>query len=355
MQNVRVFLFLSGVIPLCVASMEELPTQTYKPSTSISDVKIKDACFISSNLFAVSKDFSTHICIYDSNSKKSRSTIKCDGPVNTISQYDNFKKISVACYDNVHIFDTQTGQLIRGYKTDSKRVNSLHAHPAVEQILVAGSENGTIKVLDLRESDPIVKEMRAEHQGEVNMVRVAGKGAYFVSASDDKTTKIWEASASESLHTIRNVAPKALAYNAQGNKFMVCANYLNRYDAFTAALVATFNRHGTQESDRGSKIVATDLGIASCISTGIDDRELIVLGTKDGKIVFFNPENTKITPTILQPFNGPVNALTFCPNGTCLVAGCQLEQKMHIYELSNKKDSPILQKRSSIKTGGCLP
>lgn len=331
----------------------EQPTSMYKPIVSISDTKVTHACFVNSSLYAAAIYLSPHISFYELRSKKSKSTLKCEGLINSMTQCDNFKKIAVACFDNVYIYDIQTGQQIRKYKTNNQRVNSVHAHPVVAEMLVSGAEDKTIKVWDLR--SPITIKMYSDHEDAVNMVRVAGKEAYFVSSSDDKTTKIWDVRGSESLHTIKNVTAKALAYNAQGNRFMVCANYLNRYDALTAALVATFNRYGIQESDRGSKIVSTDSSMTSCISTGIDDRELIVLGTNDGNIVFFNPENTKITPTILQPFNGPVNALAFCPNGTCLVAGCQQEQKMHIYELSNKKDSPILQKRSSIKTGGCLP
>ena len=348
MKCVRVFLFVVCGFNIALVSMDA-PPSAYKP-LSIIEAKVKNISFITPCIFAISTPLSPQLILYELKSKKPKAAIKCDGPVNSISQCDNFKKIAAACYDIVYIFDIQTGQQVQRYKTNSQRVNSVHAHPNGENIFVSGAQNKTVKVWDLR--SPIVKQIYSEHEDAVTMVRASGNKSYFVSSSEDKTTKIWDWNSIESHHTIRNVSPKDITYNSQGNTFMTCTYYAYRYDALSAALLATFNRTGTKEV-RGSKIKDTS-ALYSCASTGVDDHELLAIGTDDGKMVLFNPENSKALPTVVQAFASPLDALAFCPNGNCLVAGSSKEQKVQVYELSNKKDSPILSKRVSLKNS-CIP
>lgn len=352
MQTVRVF-FILCTVPLFILPMEP-PLPAYKQVHAVSDHAVKDLCFISPNSFAVAtyKNGASDVDLYDTKSKKSKLTFSCEGEINSMSQGENYHKIAAAVGNHIAIFDVQTGQRVQTYKAHFQRVNALHSHPSNSHLVVSGSSDKTMRVWDLR--SPIAVQVYQAHDDAVTCVRMAGNESYLVSGAKDNTTKIWDWNKPSSLHIIKYVAPKMICYNNEGTKFVTCAHYALRYDAISAALLATFNRNGKQEPSRGSKIEATSSLIYACACTGEKDQELVALGTDDGKMVLFNPDNSKMAPLMLEVFKNRLDMLAFCPNANCLVAGSSVDQKWHVYELSNRKESPRVQKRSSI-SGTCLP
>lgn len=353
MRKIRVFLFLISNLSQFLFSMEP-QAPAYKQVHAVEGHAVKDLCFISPTEFAVAtyKDAQSTLSIYNTKSKNSKCTVQLPGHVNSISSCAGYDKMAIAIGKNIFIVDVQTEKKTQICEAHSERINSVHAHPNCVSTLISGSLDKTVKIWDLRNTPD--SQIYRGHKESVTCVRVAGNESYFISGSEDNTTRIWNWRNPNVGHVIRYVAPQALAYNSEGNKFTMCAHYATRYDAKTAALIATFNRNGEQEASRGSKIAATNSLIYSCASTGQKERELVVVGTDDGKMVLFNPENSKVPPTILPLFKSHLDLLAFCPNGSCLVAGSTIDQKWQVFELSNKKDtSPTLQKRSSI-TAGCL-
>ncbi len=334
-------------------AMEPVPP-VYKQVYAASDHAIKDLCFISPHFFGVAtyQNASSEVNVFDTKSKKSRLNFTCHGEINALSQCESYNKIALAVAGTIIIVDAQTGQKIKMYKAHPQQINSVHAHPASVHTFVSGSSDKAIKVWDIR--SPIVAQTYSGHDDAVTCVRVAGNETYMASGAKDNTVKIWDWRKPNSLHVIKYLAPKAMAYSADGSKFVASAHYALRYDALTAALLATYNRKGKQEPSRGSKIETTSSLIYACACTGEKDQELIALGTDEGKMVLFNPDNPKVVPITLDVFQNRLDMLAFCPNANCLVAGSSIDQKWQVYELSNTKDSPRVQKRSSI-TGGCLP
>lgn len=348
------FLFLFSWWPLTV-SMQE-PGYPTKNIFTLQDVKVAGFAFFTPQLFAmatIQADFSSQITVGDASAKKIlKSVITCPAQITSLTLCDNFRKIAVGLQNKILICYVETGQKIREYKAHMARVNSISACPDKEQVLISGSEDKTIAIWDLK--SPIGSKIENAHDEGVKIVRIARNENNFLSCSDDKTTKLWDLNQLKQLHVINQfVKPASLAmeYNAQGDRFMICANYVSRYNAANTALMATFNRRGTQESLQGSKIKVTHSLIYSCDSTDKDEQELMAIGTENGTITLFYPEASTIQPRLINAFDSPVNQVTFSPQGTYLAACCQIDRLLHIYELPKRQPSPS-QRKAGFK--GCL-
>jgi WD40 repeat protein len=355
MKRVRVFLLMICTFSGHIVPMQE-PNLTAAKVFSISDVKVRAIAFIS-NFFCcvatLSNDFSSLISVYDIPSKKIKLTIYCPGQITSISPCDNLTKIAVALQSRILVFNVDTGQLIREYKAHTERVNSVSAHAAFSDVIISGSQDRTIKIWDLK--SPVASKIENAHAESVTCVRISGNPHYFVSTSDDKNTKIWDWNGLRSLIGIKHhSAPLSIEYNQDSDRFMTCSNQVSRYNAENAALMSTINRDGQLEPTRGSRIGVSNSSIPLCVSIGHDDQELMALGRDDGRIVLCYPERSNESAQVLSPFSSAISGLAFSPNGTYLVAGSQVDQKLQVYELPPQKaiSEPKTVRKGSIK--GCF-
>lgn len=355
MQTIRVFLFLICGITVFASAMEE-PTSARKPILAFSDIRVKDVCFIAPAIFAVAShngDYSSTISIYDTKSKKPKCSFTVDNLVTSMTACDNLKKIAVSMLGRVVVFNSETGQLTREYKSYTRRVNSISAHPSFANTIISGSQDKIIQIWDLKSPD--AQKIEGAHENDISTVKISKNPHYFISGSEDKTSKIWDWKTLQPLHVVKQlIAPHALEYNQQCDRFMISTNRVSRYDATSAAVMEIINRDGVAERSRGSKIEISNAQILSCASVGQDNQELLALGRDDGKTVLCYPERPKEPAYFLEPFASSISTLAFCPSGTCLVAGSQEDKQIQVFEICPRKNSPSLTKRASLKAG-CLP
>lgn len=317
----------------------QTPIRSVKNIFTLPDSRVVGVAFLTPHLFALATiniDLSSAISIGDIRVKKVKSINTCSGQITSLSLCDDLKKIAVGLLNKIEVYDIETGKQVCEYKGHAACVNSVSAHPIREQVLISGGEDKAITLWDLRSHNG--SKIENAHMAGVKIVRLAGKENHFLSCSDDKTIKIWDFNQLKPLHTINQYtqfAPLAMEYNKQGDRFMICVNHLNRYNAQNAALMATFNCGGGQESLRGSRIRAAHSMMHSCASANKDEHEIMAIGTEEGKIALCYPEKKDIACTV-DAFKSPVDQMAFNKIGEYLIACSQQEELMHVYELPER-------------------
>ena len=72
----------------------------------------------------------------------------------------------------------------------SMQIDCLASHPLLD-ILIAGTEEGKIKIFDVEESK-LIKSIDKAHEKAISSIKIHESGLTFFSSSHDGNIKIWE-------------------------------------------------------------------------------------------------------------------------------------------------------------------
>lgn len=179
----------------------------------------------------------------------------CSGMVVSPNDRDVFSIDNFATQVNVEVHDLASGNWHRGFFPEhqhAEQINALAISPD-GRTLVTASNDRTLKVWDLRKR----KLLRTlwGHSDWVVSVAISPDGKEVASGSDDGTLIIWDMATGDTLHTMRMPAgrPKALAYFSTG-RFIVAGTMDN-----------TFQIWDTRSGQRTKTIIGFDSPARSVI------------------------------------------------------------------------------------------
>jgi WD40 repeat protein len=123
------------------------------------------------------------------------------GKIRDIHVSNDGKIIFVACQDeNIRIFETSNYNEIQSFHAHKDGVNCLHLFPLKPQLLLSGGKDGHLRIWNWKE-EKCLYEIPAHNFGIYRIIFLQ-QGRVFVTASRDKTIKIWDAFSADVLKRI---------------------------------------------------------------------------------------------------------------------------------------------------------
>lgn len=185
-------------------------------------------------------------------------------------------------------------------------INALALPPGDQPLVVAGGDGAKLLVYDRA-----ARAMRARlpgHTAKINGIDVSPDGGRAVSASWDRTARIWLLGASPAAGPVlegHRAQVNAAVFSADGLSVFTAAadGEIRRFDAATGELVRTVHRHGW--------------GINTLLR--LDESGRIVFGALDGTVAVFDPEAGD-PPSMLEKREAPILALALSPDGGLLAS-----------------------------------
>ncbi len=220
---------------------------------------------------------------------------------------------------------------------------------------------GPIATAGLPTPAPLTRLNLTGHAGPINMVSWSPDGRSFVTASDDKTLKIWDTNSGKPTLTLDDknnpnadrVLSAAWSSDGQYVVFGTADKFVKVYSLKTQAVVddAKANQAVTSvvmppdtasfipypgpgeldtwhfvQSNRGPKL-PLDNGVSVTALAYAPDGKYLAVGLNDGRVVLWDVAADKAQTTargnLALPDAGPVVALSWTPNGKTLVVGSQ--------------------------------
>lgn len=201
--------------------------------------------------------------------------------------------------DTIKILNLKTGEEISTIKANSRTVLSVAISPD-QQMVVSGSSDSRVRLWNLKTGECI--KTLATHAYRVSSVAISQDGYTVASSSWDKTIKIWPKSTLTG--HLKPVTSIVIGLNSQ---ILVSASVDRRiivWNLNTGEKIYTLDGH-------------SDVVNSVAISP---DSQKIVSGSDDEKIKVWNLSNGQEAYTVNGHLDG-VNALVFSPDGQILVSG----------------------------------
>jgi WD40 repeat protein len=136
--------------------------------------------------------------------------------IETIEYSYDGSYIAVGDYSgNITILDGLTLRILKKFSGHSEAIRSLSFSPD-NSILISGSDDFTIGVWNMANGNEIFT--LTDHLGKINSVLYTMNGLYFLSSSEDGTTKLWDSHSFKVLKNYKNSAEITLS--PDGNYFI---------------------------------------------------------------------------------------------------------------------------------------
>jgi WD40 repeat protein len=160
--------------------------------------------FDTGSFFSGSADQS--IRFWDTNTLTTVSLVSCSGPVSRISMStlpSSKRLLAAACGDTqVHLFDARAHSLAMSLARHDSCVTTLDWSPSSPNVLCSGSEDGSLRLWDIRKGIPLaIFKMHASvpffegvaHEGPIHSVRFSQCGSFIYSLGADRRLRKWHA------------------------------------------------------------------------------------------------------------------------------------------------------------------
>ncbi|NET65305.1 MAG: hypothetical protein F6K63_13320 [Moorea sp. SIO1G6] len=237
-----------------------------------------------------------------------------------LSQDD--KRLFTSCEDNsIKVWDADTGKrLYKPLKGHSDLINAFVVSPD-GHTLISASRDKTVKVWQLETSGGKLIDSLIGHQGSVYALAVAPDWRIFASGGSDKRVLLWELDTRKLLYNLGDHPGfvKVLAFSSDGN-ILVSGGYgesLYVWDPKTRNLRYELTGH---------------TGAIFSLAISPDNR-ILASGSDDGTIKLWDLSTATLlsTPT-LNGHTGPITTLAFSPDNQTLASG-SFDRTIKIWKL----------------------
>jgi WD40 repeat protein len=126
------------------------------------------------------------------------------GKIRDVIIDDDGKRIFLACQDEtIRIFDTKNFNELANFKAHKESVNCLHLFPNKKQVIMSGGKDGHLKIWNYLTQKRILSI--PAHNFAIYKILFLNNGNHFITASRDKTIKLWD---SKTLHVVHKIVKK---------------------------------------------------------------------------------------------------------------------------------------------------
>jgi pre-mRNA-processing factor 17 len=229
--------------------------------------------------------------------------------------FSNDGRRFVSCgYDkNVHVWDTETGKVIRTFNT-GKVHYCVTLHPEKQNMLMSGCGDKKIYQFDIDTGDTV--QEYNYHLGPVNSVTFINGGQQFVSTSDDKSIRMWEFGIPVQIRYIADPAMHScpVVTSSPKNDFLLMQSLDNQIitygckDKFKELKNKNFKGHNTA-------------GYA-CQVNFSPDRRYVMSGDSEGRCFFWEWGNPKRIVRTIKAHEGVCIGAVWNPMESSKVATC---------------------------------
>ncbi|CAE6474956.1 unnamed protein product, partial [Rhizoctonia solani] len=178
------------------------------------ELSVESVMFSSDGMQIVSGAYDQTVCIWDASSGKLLRTFRGHtGPILCVrfSPCGTFIITSSSLESTIYTWDTQTGAPIgHPFLVNANFITSIAISPEGERI-ASGLFDNTI-IVSHRRSGEIMAGPFKGHTGPVRSVEFSADGAWIVSASEDKTVRIWNAQGKNYTHSMET-PPESITFN----------------------------------------------------------------------------------------------------------------------------------------------
>uniref|UniRef100_A0A1B6DMK2 Actin-interacting protein 1 n=1 Tax=Clastoptera arizonana TaxID=38151 RepID=A0A1B6DMK2_9HEMI len=289
---------------------------------AISDIYTEHSCAVNvakyspSGFYIASGDISGKIRIWDTVNKEhllKNEFQPISGPIKDISwSLDNQRMVVVGEGRERfgHVFMSETGTSVGEISGQSKPINSCDFRPARPFRIVTGSEDNTIGVF---EGPPFKFKMtKQDHSRFVQAVRYSANGSHFASAGFDGKVFIYDGTTAELVGEVGSPAHKGgvygVAWNPDGTQLLTASGdkTCKLWDVETRTVISEFVM-GNQVEDQQ----------VSCLWQG---QHLLTVSLS-GFISYLDVNNPSQPIRIIKGHNKPITVLTLSPERNTIYTG----------------------------------
>jgi len=289
---------------------------------AISDVYTEHSCaanvakYSPSGFYIASGDQSGKVRIWDTVNKEhllKNEFQPIGGPIKDISWSPDSQRLVVVGEGRErfgHVFMAETGTSVGEISGQSKSINSCDFRPARPFRIVTGCEDNTIGVF---EGPPFKFKMtKQEHTRFVQAVRYSPNGSHFASAGFDGKVFLYDGSSADLVGEIGSPAHKggvyAVAWNPDGTQLLTASGdkTCKLWDVETKSVVSEFVM-GSQVEDQQ----------VSCLWQG----QYLLTVSLSGFINYLDVNNPNKHIQIIKGHNKPITVLSLSPDRKKIYTG----------------------------------
>ncbi|XP_026681166.1 actin-interacting protein 1 isoform X2 [Diaphorina citri] len=289
---------------------------------AISDIYTEHSCAVNvakyspSGFYIASGDISGKVRIWDTVNKEhilKNEFHPIGGPIKDIAWSPDNQRMVVVGEGRErfgHVFMSETGTSVGEISGQSKPINSCDFKPSRPFRIITGSEDNTIAVF---EGPPFKFKMtKQEHSRFVQAVRYSPSGSHFASAGFDGKVFLYDGASADLVSELGNPAHKggvyAVAWKPDGTQLLTASGdkTCKLWDIETKSVVSEFIM-GNQVEDQQ----------VSCLWQG----DYLLTVSLSGFISYLDVNNPSTPIRVIKGHNKPITALALSPDRGTVFTG----------------------------------
>lgn len=240
-------------------------------------------------------------------------------PYSNISFNSKGDLFAVTSQNDIVLYDTETGNVVRTFRGHLGKVNSVAMSPDDRVLVSVSGSDSTVKVWDV-ESGRLIKDV-SDILGTVRNVAFSPDNTYFVTGSvgTDRVLQFWDAKTFELINTSDKQGGfiNSIDFSPNGNRLVAAVrNYIKVWD---------LNLNREILNIKGPQLELNQAVISP-------DNRLVATANKEGTIMLIDINQGKILGT-LEGHKGWVQSVTFSPDGKTLYSGAE-DKVVKVWDVS---------------------
>jgi WD40 repeat protein len=317
--------------PLCLSKSIAQDNQENLIAQSASQIKVQDIKGFKGVIVAVgiSPDGETlvvasndgQIAAIDVENLESKYSIPVRAnPYSDVVFSPDGKLFALASKQEVVLYDTETGKLIRTLRGHSNNVSDIAISPDSETLVSISAEDGTVRIWEL-ETGKLIKEL-GEDIGPVTSVTYTPDGKMLITGAIgiDRTIKFWDAETFKLINTSEQQPGYIYSVSVTPDDQKLVAgvrNFVKVWDLSTGKEILSL---------KGPQLELNKVAVSP-------DNRLVATANREGTIMIIDINQGTILST-LTGHEGWVQSVTFSPDGKTLYSGAE-DKIVKVWDVSN--------------------